>query len=78
MVWKKSSPQRKNQATVAKGDMRVKVTISSVEESADTMLMAVMNGSEDVGVDHDRRKKTVPDDYVPSFDPNEMLQNENV
>eukprot|EP00957_Ditylum_brightwellii_P045886 3480416-Ditylum_brightwellii.AAC.1 len=58
--------------------MRVKVTISGVEESSDTMLMAVINGSTDVEVDHDRRKKTVPDDYVPPFVPNKMLQNENV
>eukprot|EP00957_Ditylum_brightwellii_P110488 8427142-Ditylum_brightwellii.AAC.1 len=58
--------------------MRVKVTISGVEESSNTMLMAVINGYMDVGVGHDRRKKTVPDNYVPLFDPNEMLQNKNV
>eukprot|EP00957_Ditylum_brightwellii_P088979 6775677-Ditylum_brightwellii.AAC.1 len=58
--------------------MRVKVTISGMEESSDTMLMAVISGSRDVGVDHDRRKKTVPDKYVPPFDPNKMLQNKNV
>eukprot|EP00957_Ditylum_brightwellii_P160896 12250023-Ditylum_brightwellii.AAC.1 len=78
MVRKKSSPQRKNQTLVAKGDIRVKVTISSMEEISDTMLMVVINGSTDGGVDHDRRKKTLPDDYVPPFNPNEMLQNKNV
>eukprot|EP00957_Ditylum_brightwellii_P087052 6626363-Ditylum_brightwellii.AAC.1 len=49
-----------------------------MEESSDTMLMAVINGSTDVGVVHDEREKTLPDDYVPPFDPNEMLQNKNV
>eukprot|EP00957_Ditylum_brightwellii_P036149 2738957-Ditylum_brightwellii.AAC.1 len=39
--------------------------------------MAVINGSKDVGVD-DRRKKRPPDNCVPPFDPNEMLQNKNV
>eukprot|EP00957_Ditylum_brightwellii_P016017 1206837-Ditylum_brightwellii.AAC.1 len=40
--------------------------------------MAVMNGSTDVGVAHDRRKKKPPDNFVPLFDPNKMLQNKNV
>eukprot|EP00957_Ditylum_brightwellii_P083095 6316645-Ditylum_brightwellii.AAC.1 len=40
--------------------------------------MAVISGSTDVGVVDDRRKKTSPDDCVPPFDPNGMLQNKNV
>eukprot|EP00957_Ditylum_brightwellii_P033846 2565126-Ditylum_brightwellii.AAC.1 len=40
--------------------------------------MAVINGSTDVGVVDDSRKKKPPDDCVPPFDPNEMLQNKNV
>eukprot|EP00957_Ditylum_brightwellii_P086174 6557048-Ditylum_brightwellii.AAC.1 len=40
--------------------------------------MAVISGSTDVGVDDDRRKKKPSDDCVPPFDPNKMLQNENV
>eukprot|EP00957_Ditylum_brightwellii_P018293 1377930-Ditylum_brightwellii.AAC.1 len=58
MVHKKSSPQKKNQRPVAKGvDVKVKVTISNVEESSATALMAVMTGSTDVGAVDDRRKK---------------------
>jgi hypothetical protein len=58
MVQKKSSPQRKNQAPVAKGgDVKVKVIVNNVEESSATMLMAVINGDIDVGVVDDRRKK---------------------
>eukprot|EP00957_Ditylum_brightwellii_P208248 15356471-Ditylum_brightwellii.AAC.1 len=78
MVQKKSIPWRKNQAPVAKGDMRVKVTFTGVEECSDTMLVAAMNGSTDVGFDHDKRKKSVTDNYVPPFDPNKMLRNKNV
>eukprot|EP00957_Ditylum_brightwellii_P167777 12772081-Ditylum_brightwellii.AAC.1 len=37
-----------------------------------------MNGSTDVGFDHDKREKTVSDNDVPPFNPNEMLRNENV
>eukprot|EP00957_Ditylum_brightwellii_P160522 12220038-Ditylum_brightwellii.AAC.1 len=73
MVRKKSSPQRKNI-----GDVKEKVTINDVKESSDTMLMAVINGSTDVGIVDDRRKKTPFDDCVPPFDPNKMLQNKNV
>eukprot|EP00957_Ditylum_brightwellii_P079890 6076073-Ditylum_brightwellii.AAC.1 len=40
--------------------------------------MAVINGSTDVRVVDDRREKKLPDDCVPPFDPNEMLQNKNV
>eukprot|EP00957_Ditylum_brightwellii_P093003 7080918-Ditylum_brightwellii.AAC.1 len=40
--------------------------------------MAVINGSTDVGVVDDRSKKKLPDDYVPPFDANKMLQNESV
>eukprot|EP00957_Ditylum_brightwellii_P041536 3145881-Ditylum_brightwellii.AAC.1 len=47
-------------------------------ESSDTMLMAVIDGSTDVGVVDDRSKKKTHDDYVPPFDPNEMLQSKNV
>eukprot|EP00957_Ditylum_brightwellii_P151637 11547493-Ditylum_brightwellii.AAC.1 len=58
MVCKKSSPQRKNQTPMAKGgDVRVKVTINNTEESSATMLMAVINGSTDVGIVDDRRKR---------------------
>eukprot|EP00957_Ditylum_brightwellii_P035427 2686139-Ditylum_brightwellii.AAC.1 len=77
-MQKKSSPRRKNQAPVAKGDMTVKVTFTGVEDCSNTMLVAAMNDSTDVGFDHDKRKKTVTDDDVPPFDPNKMLQNENV
>eukprot|EP00957_Ditylum_brightwellii_P153846 11710224-Ditylum_brightwellii.AAC.1 len=58
--------------------MRVKVTFTGVEECSNTMLVAVMNGSMDVGFDHDKRKKTVNENDVPPFDPNKMLRNENV
>eukprot|EP00957_Ditylum_brightwellii_P005295 403808-Ditylum_brightwellii.AAC.1 len=79
MVHKKSSPQRKNQTPVAKGgDVKVKVSINNREESSATMLMAVMNGSTDVGDVDDRREKTPPDNCVAPFDPNKMLQNKNV
>eukprot|EP00957_Ditylum_brightwellii_P084970 6461607-Ditylum_brightwellii.AAC.1 len=47
-------------------------------ESSDTMLMAVINGSMVIGVVDDRSKKKTRDDYVPPFDPNEMLQNKYV
>eukprot|EP00957_Ditylum_brightwellii_P015401 1158846-Ditylum_brightwellii.AAC.1 len=58
MVCKKSSPQRKNQTPMAKGDdVKVKVTINNVEESSATVLMTVMNSSTDVGAVDDRRKK---------------------
>eukprot|EP00957_Ditylum_brightwellii_P060260 4575918-Ditylum_brightwellii.AAC.1 len=58
MVRKKSSPQSKNITPMAKGgDVKVKVTINRVEESSATMLVAVINGSTDVGVVDDRRKK---------------------
>eukprot|EP00957_Ditylum_brightwellii_P140872 10731079-Ditylum_brightwellii.AAC.1 len=40
--------------------------------------MAVINGSTDVGAVDDRSKKKPPDDCVPPFAPNEMLQNKNV
>eukprot|EP00957_Ditylum_brightwellii_P122915 9371526-Ditylum_brightwellii.AAC.1 len=40
--------------------------------------MDVINGSTDVGVINDRRKKKPPDNCVPPFDPNKMLQNKNV
>eukprot|EP00957_Ditylum_brightwellii_P071401 5428076-Ditylum_brightwellii.AAC.1 len=40
--------------------------------------MAVINGSTDVGVVDDRMKKRPPDNCVPLFDPNKMLQNKNV
>eukprot|EP00957_Ditylum_brightwellii_P119307 9102166-Ditylum_brightwellii.AAC.1 len=76
MVQKKSSPQRKNQPPVAKGgNVKVKVTINNVEEISGTILMAVISGSTDVGVVDDRRKNKPPDDCVPPFDPNKMLQN---
>eukprot|EP00957_Ditylum_brightwellii_P005406 412282-Ditylum_brightwellii.AAC.1 len=79
MVCKKYSPQKKNQTHVAKGgDVKVKVTISNVEESSATMLMAVMNGSTDVDAVDDRREKTPPGNCVTLFDPYEMLQNKNV
>eukprot|EP00957_Ditylum_brightwellii_P119748 9136034-Ditylum_brightwellii.AAC.1 len=59
MVRKKSSPQRKNITPVAKGgDVKVKVTINNMEESSATVLMAVMNGSTDVGAVDDRKKNT--------------------
>eukprot|EP00957_Ditylum_brightwellii_P046471 3526611-Ditylum_brightwellii.AAC.1 len=63
MVQKKSSPQRKNKAPVAKEDMRVKVTFSGMEESSDTMLVAVINGSTYVGFDHDKRKKKMEKEH---------------
>eukprot|EP00957_Ditylum_brightwellii_P049205 3733412-Ditylum_brightwellii.AAC.1 len=40
--------------------------------------MAVISGSTDVGVVDDRREKKPPDDCVPQFDPNKMLQHKNV
>eukprot|EP00957_Ditylum_brightwellii_P188541 14353685-Ditylum_brightwellii.AAC.1 len=40
--------------------------------------MAVINGSTDVGVVDDRRKKKPPDKCVPLFDPKKMLQSKNV
>eukprot|EP00957_Ditylum_brightwellii_P170285 12962225-Ditylum_brightwellii.AAC.1 len=40
--------------------------------------MPVINGSTDVGAVNDRRKKRPPDDCIPLFNPNEMLQNKNV
>eukprot|EP00957_Ditylum_brightwellii_P014335 1078890-Ditylum_brightwellii.AAC.1 len=49
-----------------------------MEESSDTILIAVISGSTDVGVIDDRRKKKPSDDCVPPFDPNKMLQNKNV
>eukprot|EP00957_Ditylum_brightwellii_P175463 13358508-Ditylum_brightwellii.AAC.1 len=79
MVCKNSSPQRKNITPVAKGsDVKVKGTINNVEESSATMLMAVVNSSTDVGVVDDKRKKIPPDNCVPPFNPNKMLQNKNV
>eukprot|EP00957_Ditylum_brightwellii_P084852 6451941-Ditylum_brightwellii.AAC.1 len=79
MVRKKSSLQRKNQTPVAKGgDVRVKVTINGKAKSSNTMLMAVINGSTDVGVVDNRSKKKLRDDYVPPFNPNKMLQHKNV
>eukprot|EP00957_Ditylum_brightwellii_P006066 459500-Ditylum_brightwellii.AAC.1 len=48
-----------------------------MEESSDTILMAVINGSTDIGVVDDRRKKKPPDDCVLLVDPSEMLQNKN-
>ena len=78
MVRKKSSPHRKNEGHVAKGDTRVKVTFTGVEDCSDTVLVAVMNGSTDDGFYHNTRTKTVTDDDVSPLDPNEMLRNENV
>eukprot|EP00957_Ditylum_brightwellii_P154457 11754522-Ditylum_brightwellii.AAC.1 len=79
MVYKKSSPQRKNQTPVAKaGDVKVKVTTNNVKKSSAIILIAVMNGSTDVGAVDDRRKKTPPDNCVAPFDHKEMLQNKNV
>eukprot|EP00957_Ditylum_brightwellii_P004984 379409-Ditylum_brightwellii.AAC.1 len=49
-----------------------------MEESSATMLMAVINSSTDVGIVDDRRKKRPPDNSVPLFDPNKMIQNKNV
>eukprot|EP00957_Ditylum_brightwellii_P082233 6252956-Ditylum_brightwellii.AAC.1 len=40
--------------------------------------MTVINGSADIGVVDDRRNKRPPEDCVPPFNPNEMLQNKNV
>eukprot|EP00957_Ditylum_brightwellii_P162472 12371937-Ditylum_brightwellii.AAC.1 len=58
MVQKKSRPQRKNQTPVAKGgDKKAKVTINGMEESSDTILMAVINGLTDIGVVDDKSKK---------------------
>eukprot|EP00957_Ditylum_brightwellii_P076454 5810619-Ditylum_brightwellii.AAC.1 len=69
----------KNQTPVAKGrGVKVKVTINNVEEISDTVLMAVMNGSTDVGAVDDRREKTPTNNCVAPFDLNKMLQNKNV
>eukprot|EP00957_Ditylum_brightwellii_P004273 324698-Ditylum_brightwellii.AAC.1 len=79
MVQKKSNPRRKNQTSVAKGgDVKVKVTFNNVKESSETVLMAEMNYSTDVGAVDDKREKTPPDNHVAPFDHNKMLQNENL
>ena len=70
MVREKSSPHRKNEGHVAKGDTRVKVTFTGVEDCSDTMLVAVMNGSTDDGFYHNTRTKTVTDDDVSPIVPN--------